>query len=645
MKQEKIILNFLLYQPDIVSGKAISEYTGISERNVKYTIKNINSSYKDLILIFKKGYQLNPEKIDFTKSLLEAGDASPSLGFQERKNYILTELLTQDLPLQISSVLDEFFITKNTLLNELTQIKKELAEYQLTLSTREDQILLFGSMAGKRRLLLDILEEEMSENTVHLKKMQDYIENINFSSLKQKIAEIIQEQNYSIDNYSLNYYVIHIAVLLFYSDKQPVYQDTSSITDHFINDDTGSEMFGRLVNNIYLQLKESYPEYSFSYQDIENISTLMLTRLIPDSTWSLTPQELQGFLGAEVCELSEEISRSVYNTYAIDLRNEIYTLRFGMHLKNLLQRSRQHIAIDSSPFPEIKKEFPLVFAIAVHIANIINQRIPGKMPESEISFIALYIGVIIEQSKAIGKTLRCLLIAPDHDVIRKGLIKRLDDTFHEQIIVTEQVTRLDSVEDSIRDVDLIISTFPEVPSTSLPVVMVNPVLSSRDIRHIRNYLENSSRLKVQNTVRNEILHFLNEDIFFSGTTFSESTQVIDYVCEKMYQKGFVDESFREKIYEHERVFPSSYGNVAIAHPLDTSPTDSAIAVLIQEKPIHWGYNSVNIVFIFTLQSKENALFSDIFNLIIQLVNDPQHFSSLLEISDFHSFVKLILSLI
>jgi lichenan operon transcriptional antiterminator len=79
----------------------------------------------------------------------------------------------------------------------------------------------------------------------------------------------------------------------------------------------------------------------------------------------------------------------------------------------------------------------------------------------------------------------------------------------------------------------------------------------------------------------------------------------------MMEKNYVDKNYKNEIYEHEEVAPSSYGNIAIPHPLSNDAISSVIAISINPTPIQWGSNKVNIVFMLSLQEENREHFKDI----------------------------------
>ena len=100
---------------------------------------------------------------------------------------------------------------------------------------------------------------------------------------------------------------------------------------------------------------------------------------------------------------------SVYDTYNINLTNENFLIRFAFHLKNLLLRLQYNIKITNIQFSTIKNDYPLIYAISVYIAKIITQSCGYVLPEDEISYICLHVGVLMDEKKLLMVRLNLLL--------------------------------------------------------------------------------------------------------------------------------------------------------------------------------------------------------------------------------------------
>lgn len=632
---KKQITNFLMNQSDWVSSSVISLNTDIPERNIKYAINRINMEYGDIILSSKRGYFIQTKDMEKAKTIFENENEIPS-NYEERKKYIIIKLLMNKQMLDMDTLICALYISKNALLNELSRIRKELKPYNITVQTKNNIITLAGTDTDKKRLMQDFLNKELETSFFSIDNIQGFFEGIDLYKLKDIVSSSLNEYGFYIDNYSLINYVLNLALLISFGKMQ-----MNSVQSCSIRGEGVSPSITQLVDRIYTRTKDAYSEFQYDKKDLCEISLGLFTRLVPKAIESMDIDDIGGLLGEDVKITMDMIFQSVYQTYSIDLRTEVFFTRFSLHIKNLLARVEQNIRVSNPMVSSIKRTYPMVFAIAVHIANIISQKARRIISEEEIALIALYIGAIIEEKKILNEKLNCVIITPDYYIVRKSIIKNFTFLLGECVYIRDIVSEFNEIR-TTDDVDLIISTIPLDITFSIPFLQINPIMSDEDIKNILSYVDIVKKLKERKVIRNQILQFFHDDIFFTDTSLKTSNEVIETVCDLMISKQYVDGNFKEKIYEHEKISSSDYGYVAITHPLDNSCKYSAIAVLIQKEPIKWGNNNVNIVFVFSLRNVDGDLFSNVFSLILDLITDKRHFDKLMGIKGFNDFVNLIL---
>jgi lichenan operon transcriptional antiterminator len=500
-------------------------------------------------------------------------------------------------------------------------------------------LTLSGESSDKKKLILDYLNKELETSFFCIDNIQVFFEGVDLYLLKDTILTALSEYGYYIDNYSLINYIINLALLILFGKGRIAVEEDSDLSE--AAPDGVSAPMKEIVNNIYTRIREAYDEIPFSKRDFYDISIEILTRLVPEAVNSMQIEDADGLVGQDVKVIMDKIYKSVYKTYAIDLRTEIFFTRFSYHIKNMLTRAEQNIDVNMHMAGSIKRTYPMVFAIAVHIANLIHPDKSYTISEEEIALIALYVGTIIEEKKGLDEKLSCIIITPDYYIVKESIIKNFRDILGKYIYIRDIYSDMNQIK-TLNDFDLVLSTTPLDVTFSIPFLQINPIMNDEDIKNILDYVDEVKKIKEKKIIRNQISHFFHKEIFFTDTSFETSHEVIEYVCDIMVAKQFADSDFKEKIYQHEEIGSSDYGAVAITHPLDNECNHSAISVLIQKKPIKWGRNDVNMVFIFSLRDIDGDLFKDVFGLILDLITDQQHYDKLLEIKDFDQFVDMIL---
>ena len=403
----------------------------------------------------------------------------------------------------------------------------------------------------------------------------------------------------------------------------------------------GSPHVQKIVNEIYLKLKEIY-NTDYSLLDIYQASVLMMTRVVSNNVTSIRYNQIESILGKDISDLIEKIVTSVDNTYCVNLRNENFLIRFAFHLKNLLVRLEHHISINNLQFSGIKNDYPLIYAISVHISNVIYECSGYVLPEDEIAYIALHVGVLMDENKALHDKVNAIIICPNYYSLGQKISKKLSGIYSENLLISNVLTSIRSDTD-LCGVELILSTEPIDTSISIRHYILNPFVTETDIRNIFTIIDDIKNNKIKNVIRDKIMYFFHEDLFFTDKKFKNDVDAIETMCDVMISHQYVDASYKDEIYAHEKISPSSYGNIAIPHPLNNKAKSSVIAVSLNPEPISWGINQVNLVFMLSLKEEDRDLFSDIFEFITQILKDEHIFKKVMNIKTFDEFINYLVS--
>jgi lichenan operon transcriptional antiterminator len=246
---------------------------------------------------------------------------------------------------------------------------------------------------------------------------------------------------------------------------------------------------------------------------------------------------------------------------------------------------------------------------------------------------------MIEQNATFHEKLTCIIFSTDYYTIGKKLLKKVSGIFSQDLFIQDLLTNMENINNINPNIDLIISTYP-IKNTNIPCVVVGPLLSDSNVTEIFSKIKQVKQQKSKKHTLSKIELFLKKDLCFFGRDFKTSENVIEEICNYMIEKRYVVDSFKEGIYEHENVAPSSYGNIAIAHTFTNSDLSSVIAMAINPTPISWGDNEVNIAFIISLNKKDNKLFKDIFKFMINTIISDNALSLILKTTNYKELMDI-----
>lgn len=560
--------------------------------------------------------------------------------YEERKKYILEKiLLSQQCP-TIDSLSDRLCISPLTLQNELSRLRTELSELGLHLKIKNNKLSIIGLDRDKRRLILDLINNELENSSFSLEEIQEFFSNVDLKNIKKIVLNVLKENEYFLDDYSLLNYILHIAI--FIELNKDANTEVKEHVAHKLNfRDIASPHVYHIIEEIYSELKNVYGG-NYTLEDFCEVSLSMMTSAVSNHITKLHIDQLDELVGPEIEELLYEIVRSVRSTYSIDLKEDSFMIRFAFHLKNVLERVEHNINIRNSQFRKIKNDFPLIYVIAVYISNIINKKTNHTLSEDEIAYIALHIGVLMEEKKAYSEKLTCVVLAPDYYTVNRTLFRRINSIFSESLIIQNFLASIDDLSES-DDYDLLLSTIEINPKIKTPHILIDPFLSETSINNVFQKIDEVKQLKIKRKMSDQFKYFFRSDLFFYDYPFKTNVDAIETMCDLMMEKNYVDKNYKKEIYEHEEVAPSSYGNIAIPHPLSNDAISSVIAISINPTPIQWGSNKVNIVFMLSLQEENREHFKDIFDFITHFISDKEFFSKIMNAKTYEEFIDILVS--
>lgn len=640
------LIHLLLNSFGWITSKELATSLGISVRNVKYSVTELNQDHPGLISSSSKGYSVN--KALAREFLSQAENASVPLNYADRKSYLITKLLVRGEKLSIDELADQMCISPITLQNELAKIRSELADYHLNIHIKNDIVTITGLDKDKRSAVMHLINSELQKNHFSRDSIQHIFTAVDLKAVERIVLEVMRKHEYFLDNYSLLNYCLHLGLTIEIHSKEAIDNRYSKeISDSRYSEepsmllkDLGSPDIQEIVHDIYQKLKEIY-QSPYTLSDIYQASVLMMTRAVTTQVGTLRYHQLSAILGDEITSLMDNIIVSVDCTYGIQLgQNEDFLIRFAFHLNNLLLRLQMGIRISNLQFSEIKQDYPFMYAIAVHISNIIFEQEHLQLPEDEIAYISLHIGVMMEEQLAIHNRVSCVLVCPDYNLLSTHIFKRISRVCNENLLIVNIYTSIEQDTD-LSGIDLVITTVP-LNLVDKHQLIINPFMTESDFRSLFFTIDAVRKEKISNRIREKILHFFHEDLFFIDPPLKNQNETIDFICNRMAELGYVEPDFKQRIYDHERLASSSYGRVAITHPLDNRGSTSVIAVSLNHEPIQWGSNRVRLTFIFTLQEKDRDLFSDIFEFITRNVSDDDSFERLMDCKTFDEFTDVLI---
>jgi len=636
MQEKEIqVLNYLKNQTEWCTAANISVNLNYSIRSVKTYISNINANYPELILSSREGFLVRDKERLY--SLLNASAGHIPQTAQSRQAYILKMLLLRQETKDLNELAEELCISPVTLTNEISKIKGELMKFDLVFKTKNNRAYIDGPEKNKKKMISHLIYSETKDNFSSLDLIQTYLPNFDMKIIKHIITDKLLSNHYFIDDFSLTNFILHVGITMERSLENPSPKEQNDTSRSIPSDSPIHKLLGEICDNL-----EKYFPVRFTGSDFNNLALILRTRIVHENINQLEPSRLKEIVGADICDLMELIQNKVRNVFYVNLNNQDFIIRFSLHLYNMIIRLENNIHLRNPQLLSIKNTYPYIYDVSVFIANLITKVKGFILSEDEIAYISLHIGVLIEEQKALRDKVKVLVLCPQYYSTHLRLVKKIHTVFEDSIILTGVITSPDEL-GLFADYEFIISTIPVNTCLSVPVARINNYFDNKDISNIVNVLEDIKKARVKATLENKLKFIFKKELFFYDPDFKDQKDALDFLSEALYKTGHVDLTFREKLYEREKISSSAYTNIAMPHPLEMCSFSTAIAVSIHPAAIDWNRNKVNVVFMLAINEEDRILFRDIFDLVTEIISGNKSFQSLLSTKTYDEFINLLIS--
>ncbi len=631
-RQEKIIM-LLQDTKTWITGKEISKLMNVSDRTIRSDIDNINRFYGQTLIAsnLRKGYKIDEEI--FIKLPIHIGSSIPQTP-EERCVYILQKLIIDKKEINLLDLQEQVFISEYSIDNDIKRIKKILEPYQdLNLVRSKNRIHLEGREESKRKLYKQLLADETKDNFLNLDKISSMFHDFDLIRVKEVLDQILLKYNYRVREIAKPMLMIHIGIAI----ERMVHHNLVEISrtvpqlEKSKEYSIACEFFDEIAKFIALEINDN---------EIIALSLLLMGKksltLHNDLVKSVNEQ-------LNVNQLVDEIIINIKELTDIDLSKDT-DLRTGLslHLQGLVERKNKNIVISNLYLQDLKRKYPLVFEMAVRVGQLLNKRLDMEISENEIGFLALHLGAAYERAHAYEKY-RVLMIYPVDQAFGHMLLTKVENLFSERMEVVQCVSFFE--EKLIKEIkpDLILTTLQLKHSLDITTVQISLFINTEDESKIFQALNMLDKRRFQKKFENDLMDLIEPDTFYYDLDTKTPKETIEYMCDNLERLGYCNHEFKESVLKRESMAATSFVySFAVPHSLNISSFKPAISVGFLKKPIQWGEYEVKMVLLLAINQENQDLLVMFFEWLSGMINDANHFASLLETKDYQDFIDKII---
>ncbi len=629
------LIRYLLEAPNMTAN-ILADRLNVSTRSVKNYVAEINREYADCISSSREGYSVNAT---IAKKIIDENQTHVPQTSHERVTFILSNLMNHNNnePVNVYDLCDEMYVSLSTLKNELQKVKRRLAKFDLELINQQDDITVKGLEKNKRKMLSTILYDESNVNFVNLNSIQKAFVDIDIDYIKSTVLEIFDEYHYFINDYSLINLVLHITISI------------DRIRNDNFNTQNVAEQPGVRLHEYELAQKvtkrlEQYFDIKYSEAEIYEMTLLIISRTTTIDYNSINATNLEDFIGKECLDLVYQLIQDISAFYYIDLGEQEFLIRFALHIRNLLVRSKNNY-FSKNPLTEgIKTSCPLIYDVSVTLASTMKEKTGVSINDDEIAYIAFHLGSAIEAQKSLTTKVTAVLYCPNYYDMNLRINDTINQHFENDILITNILTD-ESEFEKLNDVDMVITTIPISTILTIPIIQINLFLTDRDRFLLKERISEIRKQNQKDEFEGYLRDLINPAFFERKNNLATEKECIDYMVKKMVKFGYVDTSFKKQIMEREQMSSTAFGNFAIPHAMKMYAHKTGINIIVSDEPILWNNCPVNLVIMMCFNINERYIFNEIFDPITMILSESENIKKICNSDNYEQFIQNMVSLL
>lgn len=465
--RQKEFLNILLNTNAPVSISSLQVQMNISKRTIYYIVNKLNDTLYHCSLdpiqnIRKQGYFIKEEQKEKIHELICEEASDEVMKPKERVYYLICWLLYPQSPVHVESIMDEMEISRNSVFNDLKQVKEELESYDLCLEFDIKRgYSINGKTLSKRTVLLYYLR--LLLNRIHYKSLH-FLNSSDVEDFYSRLIKISLEMNNEYDFEML----LSIACLLCIIRNVKEQFEFSLLELK----DLGKTSELRLID-IYFQ--------DFNVHERLYLAVHLLGSKA-GSTLKVKDDEsdIQLFeLAQHLCDVFERLAY-IQLVDKNGLINSLY-----IHFKLTMYYYRLSIQVVNPLIEEVKENYSDLYQLVSEICKDLSSEFPFPVLDSEIVYITMHFGGHLRQgSGKFYRKIRVLVVCPS-GISTSTLLKREVEQLYSNVTVvaTAAASNIDEYEE---DIDFIVSTIDI--QCEMPWIKVHTILTNEDKSRIASLM-------------------------------------------------------------------------------------------------------------------------------------------------------------
>ncbi len=592
------ILEKLSKSPDTLTSNELAFSIGVGEKTVRKYINDMNVELSECGATIEikqgKGIRLIVSNLTCFKELLDRHNEKALTAPEspdERINYILIRLLTTSKFISIYDFADEIYVSPSAVRKDIQQIKRNMTKVGLKIvHNRENGIKITGDETIIRNQLrriiyrFDLNKDFLSDQVdISLDSIED---------IKNIVTKAISASKVSLTNEAITSLAMHILIGIYRTENVNVIPIEPQRIVEIKNTEEYS-IASRIQKETCARFGIELPENEIAY-----IAMHISGRKNLHNEYSQT-----------ILEVDSEEANIVYNLMLRSLLKNSDIDFFGdsslrinllLHIIPFLERLKNNMQMSFSSLNNIKDEYPYAYELSVTAMSAVSEYYHKEISQEEISYFAIHYILALDRKLDSKTKANILIITPMTFGVSQLISYRLNKRFADFTNIIKFIEEPQLADEDVNGYDLLLTTEKLTLKTNIPCIKINPILDDDDLKNIENFF-----LKMQPVINFSTL--MRPELFEVISDVMAKDELIKKQITLINKTIHLPDNFYDLVIQREIHGSTEYNNkIAIPHPIKTDNTiPPFISVYILKKPVVWINQQVQIIFMFSINNRDN----------------------------------------
>lgn len=628
-RQEKL-LSLLKKSNKKLTVNEISKTFAVSRRTVfndlNYLDYLLETSGYSLVrlddgVLLKKDYSNKRQEIDIVDF------------YSSNRRYDLFKNILFSHELNVDDLSEKLFVSESTILNDINYINENyIKDLSASLLISNNELYIDGDEPIIQNLYVRFNELIFKKLRLMLIESKDLYRNYYFflsdaygDQLVKKVKSVLYLYLTNNSQVLAEYYfdnIINYLIVLVYRKTYLNEVDNNENNNSLIKFQDADDILKMVECNFGIVFSETEVDYFYDILRANNIKV--------KNKYDKNAVE----------DLVEVFLKSSSELLKLDLsKDSILVEQLNRHFPSMIDRAKNNIKIDNPFIDEIKNEYTTLFN-TIWMVVIMNRGIfDFDLNDDEIGLLTIYLQSSLDRNKIVQKV---ILHIESRYYDTSFIVNRI-----EQVLPAVEIEVLEGKVDLSKiNSDMIITTSDNTTFGNIPFVKITPVVTEIDLKNISDkynftifkntkYKQLNDKHKIFDIINN---YFRPEFIHFNKN-FNNRDEMMKFALEDMVEKDIVDKNYVESIFAREKM-----GSTALNYMISTphgNPKfvkDSCIYTVINNKPVQWDDDNVNIMFMMNISESDIENLRTLFNFIYEISQDKKLIDELIKTQNYQEFI-------